>query len=94
MASALNIALRAEGHELSRGRLRVRDGFTSREGEILQLVAAGFSNKQVAEELGISIKTVGTHLERLYRRRQLRSRTEAVVAWLWRESKPGSGGLR
>ena len=46
-----------------------RDGFrkangarlTSRETEVLQLVAEGFANKQVAAELGISIKTVEKH---------------------------------
>jgi DNA-binding NarL/FixJ family response regulator len=34
---------------------------TSRESEVLQLVAEGSANKQVASELGISIKTVEKH---------------------------------
>jgi len=38
---------------------------TSREAEVLQLVAEGSSNKQVASELAISIKTVEKHRQRL-----------------------------
>ena len=34
---------------------------TSREAEVLQLVAEGFANKQIAAELAISIKTVEKH---------------------------------
>ena len=52
---------------------RLRDGLlkatgthlTSRESEVLQLVAEGFANKQVAAELGISIKTVEKHRQHL-----------------------------
>jgi DNA-binding NarL/FixJ family response regulator len=38
---------------------------TSRETEVLQLVAEGSANKQIAAELGISIKTVEKHRQRL-----------------------------
>jgi DNA-binding NarL/FixJ family response regulator len=38
---------------------------TARESEVLQLVAEGFANKQMAEKLGISIKTVEKHREHL-----------------------------
>ena len=38
---------------------------TSREAEVLQLVAEGAANKQVATELGISIKTVEKHRQHL-----------------------------
>lgn len=41
------------------------DGLTSREVEILQLIAEGKANKQTAAELGISIKTVEKHRQRL-----------------------------
>jgi DNA-binding NarL/FixJ family response regulator len=57
----------------SEGRPRNRDGsskvnrvhLTSREYEVLQLVAEGSANKQVAAELGISIKTVEKHRQHL-----------------------------
>ena len=38
---------------------------TSREGEVLQLIAEGFSNKQIAAELTISIKTVEKHRQQV-----------------------------
>jgi DNA-binding NarL/FixJ family response regulator len=46
-------------------RKRKSDGLTSREVEILQLIAEGKANKQTAAELGISIKTVEKHRQRL-----------------------------
>lgn len=42
-----------------------RPRLTSREVEVLQLVAEGLANKQVAAELGISVKTVEKHRQRL-----------------------------
>ena len=38
---------------------------SSREAEILQLIAEGYPNKQIASELNISIKTVQQHRQRL-----------------------------
>ncbi|WP_323053842.1 helix-turn-helix transcriptional regulator [Thermomicrobium sp. 4228-Ro] len=54
-----------------------------RERRVLELVARGASNKEIAQELGVSEATVRTHLERLYRKLGVRSRTEAA-AWYWR----------
>ncbi|WP_404423022.1 response regulator [Nibricoccus sp. IMCC34717] len=54
---------------LSQGRGRAaasqRAALTSREAEVLQLVAEGLANKQIAAELGISIKTVEKHRQQL-----------------------------
>jgi DNA-binding NarL/FixJ family response regulator len=48
------------------GRSKARkDCLTSREMEVLQLIAEGKANKQIAAELGIGMKTVETHRERL-----------------------------
>jgi DNA-binding NarL/FixJ family response regulator len=46
-------------------RLRKRSRLTSREMEVLQLIAEGQANKQVAAELGISVKTVEKHRQHL-----------------------------
>jgi len=43
-------------------------GLTSREAEVLQLIAGGSANKQVATKLGISIKTVEKHRDHLMRK--------------------------
>ena len=53
-----------------------------RQSEILGLVAAGRSDREIAAELGISRHTVQMHLRRLYRERDLRNRSEAVAAWM------------
>jgi len=53
---------------------------TQREREILALLADGFGNKQIAARLGISTNTVKTHLELLFDKLDVSSRTEAVTA--------------
>lgn len=42
------------------------EDFTSREKQIIELVSHGLSNKQIADDLGISITTVRTHLSTIY----------------------------
>jgi DNA-binding NarL/FixJ family response regulator len=51
---------------------------TKREAEILQLVATGYSTREVGEHLFISEKTVRNHLASLFRKLDARNRTEAV----------------
>jgi DNA-binding NarL/FixJ family response regulator len=51
---------------------------TDREREVLQLVAEGHSNKEVAERLGISIKTVQTHRAHLMRKLDAHDRVDLV----------------
>lgn len=53
---------------------------TQREREILALLADGFGNKQIAARLGISTNTVKTHLELLFEKLDVSTRTEAVTA--------------
>jgi two-component system response regulator NreC len=54
------------------------DGLTSREKEILTLIAQGLSNQQIAEKLFISIKTVQTHRAHILEKLGLHDRTELV----------------
>lgn len=42
------------------------EDFTSKEKQIVELVSHGLSNKQIADDLGISITTVKTHLTTIY----------------------------
>lgn len=44
------------------------DSFTSREKQIIELVAHGLSNKQIADDLGISRATVVTYLTNIYQK--------------------------
>jgi len=50
-----------------------------RETEILKLIARGLSNPEVAQTLGISRATVRTHVEHIYVKLEVSSRTEAVT---------------
>jgi DNA-binding CsgD family transcriptional regulator len=52
---------------------------TARHWDLLRLVAAGHTNAQIARRLGISEGTVGTHLENIYGRLHVSSRTAAVT---------------
>jgi two-component system, NarL family, nitrate/nitrite response regulator NarL len=52
---------------------------TARETEVLELVAAGLSNKQIADELRISAHTVKFHVNAILGKLDVHSRTEAVV---------------
>jgi len=54
------------------------DDLTAREREVLQLVAEGFSNRQIADTLHLSIKTVKTHRLRMMQKLDLHDRTELV----------------
>ncbi len=54
-------------------------GLTTRESEILALIAKGKSNKLIARELGIVESTVKVHVKHLLRKLSLRSRVEAAV---------------
>jgi DNA-binding NarL/FixJ family response regulator len=57
---------------------------TSRELDVLLLVAAGKPNKQIAAELAISERTARTHVSRILRKLHLSSRTQAAL-WAVRE---------
>jgi DNA-binding NarL/FixJ family response regulator len=57
---------------------------TSRELDVLRLVARGEPNKQIASELGIGERTVRTHVSRILRKLNLSSRTQAAL-WAVRE---------
>jgi DNA-binding NarL/FixJ family response regulator len=57
---------------------------TSREVDVLRLVAAGKANKQIAAELTISERTARTHVSRILRKLHLSSRTQAAL-WAVRE---------
>ncbi|HET7035208.1 MAG TPA: response regulator transcription factor [Thermomicrobiaceae bacterium] len=51
---------------------------TTREREILELIAAGLSNPRIAQRLGISVKTVGNHVSVIFGKLQVADRAEAI----------------
>jgi DNA-binding CsgD family transcriptional regulator len=59
--------------------LHLIDELTEREREILGLLAQGWSNKLIASELYLSVRTVEGHLANIYSRLGVHSRTEAML---------------
>jgi DNA-binding NarL/FixJ family response regulator len=55
---------------------------TEREREVANLLARGRSNKEIAEELFISEKTVKNHINHVYAKLGVTTRAEAIAAWL------------
>ena len=58
------------------------EGLSPREREILELLAAGFPNKQIAARVGLTDGTVRWHLRHVYNKLHVRSRTEATLKFL------------
>jgi len=70
---------------LSRGQIAIADEnmdmvdtLTGREMEVLQLMALGLTNKQIALKLGISAHTVKFHVSSIYGKMGTNNRTETV----------------
>jgi DNA-binding CsgD family transcriptional regulator len=98
---ALLVLLRPHLHQAyldAERRRRDTPELTQRQWELLRLVAAGHTNGQIARRLGVSEGTVRIHLQNIYGRLQVSSRTAAVtrafpdlaaVQWLSRPASPG-----
>lgn len=70
--------IRMNGRRESSSDESVVEPLTAREMEVIQLMASGLANKQIALSLGISEHTVKFHLSSLYAKLGISSRTEAV----------------
>ena len=77
-ADAVEAVLGAAGHRVPRRRGGPA-GLTSREVEVLRLLARGLSNKQIAAKLVISPKTVGNHVEHIYAKIDASTRATASL---------------
>lgn len=55
---------------------------SAREEEVLILLSKGYSNKEIAAQLGLSVDTVATYLKTIFKKMHVRSRTEAVIHYL------------
>ena len=62
---------------------------TSRERQVASLVARGFANKAIADELSISRWTVAAHLRRIYTRLGVGTRAQMVAVLLLEQETPG-----
>ncbi len=86
--------LRQLGHRVRRPARDVTPGalgpLTAREREIAELVAAGRTNREVAEQLVLSTKTIEAHLRNIYAKLGVRSRVE-LAREVQRSSGSGAG---
>ncbi len=77
-AQAVQAVLAAGGHRVARRRSGPA-GLTEREVEVLRLLARGLSNKQIAQRLVVSRKTVGKHVEHIYAKIDASNRAAASL---------------
>jgi LuxR family maltose regulon positive regulatory protein len=67
-------------HDKSQGvSSEIFDPLSNRETEVLQLIAIGFSNREIARELVISPGTVKVHINHIYNKLRVHKRTQAVA---------------
>lgn len=84
MVTAIRKVLTGRAHYCSHTSLKLRKDFranslTKRELEVLQFLALGLPNKEIAERLAVGIGTVKTHLININSKLNAATRTEAVV---------------
>ena len=77
-ADAVDAVLTATGQHRAKRRAGPA-GLTPREIEVLTLIARGASTRQVAHALGITAKTAGTHIERIYTKTGASTRSTATL---------------
>jgi len=79
---AASVAASMAREQSSRHRdVRTDAGLTEREKDVLNLLCQGLSNASIARQLWLTEKTVKNHLNHVFAKLGVRSRTEAVVRW-------------
>ena len=76
---AVDAVLGAAGHRVQERPSELPAGLTERELEVLLVLVRGESNQGIAENLGISAKTVGHHVQHVYEKAGVRSRAAATL---------------
>jgi DNA-binding CsgD family transcriptional regulator len=57
-------------------------GLTGRQAEVIEMIATGYTEKELARRLGMSRATAHTHVNRLFKRFNVHSRAALVALWL------------
>ena len=79
LAGALLKAVSRQDREAQSSKNTDRPVLTPRQVEILQLVALGFSNKELAQQLSVSVHTIKYHMGEIFQRLNLKNRDQAVA---------------
>ncbi len=78
-ADAVAAVLAAAGHRVAKRPRELPSGLTPRELEVLLALVRGDSNQAIGDSLGISVKTVGHHVQHIYEKAGVRSRAAATL---------------
>ena len=82
--TGVKLTARARAPEFARNEAAIASlGLSPRECEILELLASGQSNKELARSLGISPNTVKTHIARVYEKLEVQRRVQAIEKARW-----------
>jgi DNA-binding NarL/FixJ family response regulator len=79
---SMRIARKIVGHFQEQGAKSETEALTKREHEILSLLAKGFLYKEIADQLQISINTVRVHIQKVYEKLHVHSRSQAIMKFL------------
>ena len=79
VARELNAVMRARGEDAEPDAALLPNPLTQREMDVLEWVARGKTNRDVADILGMSPRTVNKHLEHIYEKLGVETRTAAVA---------------
>ena len=79
VAREMNAAMRSRGEDAAPAAVLLPNPLTQREMDVLQWVACGKTNRDVAEILGMSPRSVNKHLEHIYEKLGVETRTAAVA---------------
>ena len=84
---------RAIGMPAEENKQKGNENLTEREIEVLKLAATGMSNKEIAENLSVTVRTVKAHISNLFAKMDVASRTEAILkavreGWLDLDATP------
>jgi DNA-binding NarL/FixJ family response regulator len=74
--------------ETDRPALLAPCGLSSREAQVMSLIAAGHTNGQIAATLVLTEKTVKNHVNRLYAKLGAGSRADAIALWTAHQESP------
>jgi len=84
-------AVAREANQGQPGARPIAGVLSAREVEVLRLVGEGRTNKQIADRLGLSSKTIETHLERIFRKLRVHGRVQAAVKAMELNLAPACG---
>lgn len=65
------------------------ESLTTTENKVVELVCEGLTNPQIADRLSVSPRTIQTHMKNIFKKIEVRTRTELVAQAVRREKEEG-----